>query len=101
MSQRFWTEVSTETAKVPSETLTRLPRKVSVAKSKEVLSSLLRGTKVDLPTSVDDENLVELLVDAFSGLVERNKRGHLEDVREDSKTLGIVESGGGIESCRT
>jgi hypothetical protein len=57
----------------------------------------LSGTKVDLSTGVDDEDLVELLVDALSRLVKRDERRHLEDVRKDSKALGVVKSGRGVE----
>jgi len=52
-----------------------------------------------LPTLVDDEDLVELLVDALAGLVERDERRHLVDVGEDAQRLGVVESGRGVETA--
>jgi hypothetical protein len=65
-----------------------------------VLPRLASRTEVDLTTVVDDENLVELLVDTFTGLVEGDEGRHLVNVGEDAEGLGVVESGGGVETTR-
>lgn len=49
-------------------------------------------------TFVEDENLVELVENTFTGLVERDKGGLAHDVSKKSKRLGVIESRGSIET---
>ena len=49
----------------------RLTWEVREPERDHVLARLVRGTEVDLATLVDHEDLVELLVDAFSSLFTR------------------------------
>jgi hypothetical protein len=51
-----------------------------------------------LTTVVDDKDLVELLVNTLTGLVEGDEGRHLVNVGKNAKSLGVVESGGGVET---
>ena len=81
-----------------------------------VVASFFGGPKVDLASFVNHEDLIELVVDAFSSLreenqlrgststrrtnlVERNEGSDIVDVGENPQTLGVVERSTGVESA--
>lgn len=63
------------------EVSSRLPRLVLPTHVQEILPGLVSRSKVDLVTLVDDQDLVELLVDTFAGLVEGDEGGHFPEMQ--------------------
>ena len=54
--------------------------------------------KVDLATLVDDQNLVEEVVDTFSGLIEGDEGGLTKDISHDPQALDEIQGGTSIQA---
>jgi len=70
------------------------------SETEHVFTSSVGRSKVDLLTLVDQEDLVELLVDTFTSLVQGDERGHFGDIGQGPDALGVIERGRGIETTR-
>lgn len=78
----------------------RLTGQILVTDGDHVLSGFFGGTEVNDVTFVDDHDLVELVVDALTGLIEGDKGSLVHDIGQESKGFGVVESSGGVETSR-
>ena len=101
-----------------------LTRLVLPSETEHVFTSTVGRSKVDLLTLVDQEDLVELLVNTFTSLIQGDERRHFaievcevrsqfvvrsichasadhsRDVGQGPDTFGIVERGRGVETTR-
>ena len=68
----------------------------------EMLPCLVGGPKVRHAALIDDTDLVKVLVQRLSSLVDGNDGGRMEDVGRDAQGLDKLKSGAGVEaSSRT
>ena len=63
-----------------------------------MLPCLVRSAKICHTALIDDANLVKVLVQRLSSLIDGNDGGRMEDVGRDAQGLDKLESGAGVEA---
>ena len=63
-----------------------------------MLPCFVGGAKIRHAALIDDTNLVKVLVQRLSSLVDGNDGGRMEDVGRDAQGLDKLESSAGVEA---
>lgn len=63
-----------------------------------MLPCLVRSAKIRHAALIDDANLVKVLIQRLSSLVDGNDGGRVEDVGRDAQRFDKLESSAGVET---